>query len=227
MRKLLGLSLLLAVFMLPTMAQESQTPPAQQPPSQSTSPSQQPAPGEETEPAKVKHVWEVSKHEVSGGFTYRQYYGPTATSVGMVGAYGSYQYNLRRWLGIEGEALGVNGSIKIPNLPRENLHVFTALAGPQIYPIGRHRLDPFGHFLYGGGFLITSVPAFSGFPSNTNTTVVKAWELGGGLDLAIKQRWAVRLIELDYVSAKFLGQGVPNQNGKRVSVGVVYRFGKR
>jgi hypothetical protein len=222
MKKVLGLLLLLAGFVLPVIAQDSQTPPPQeQPPSAPTAPSDQ------TEPVKVKRTWPVPKAEISAGFAYRSYYGPSATSIGMIGAYGSYQYNFRRWLGLDGEVLGVNGSIKVTNLPPQSLHVFTALAGPQIYPLGRHKLDPFGHFMYGGGFLIASVPAFSGFPGNTTTTVVKAWQAGGGMDLSLKPHWAVRLVQFDYVSAKFLGPGVAGQNGKRVSFGIVYRFGEK
>ena len=222
MKKALGLLLLLVGFVVPVIAQDSQTPPPQeQPPSAPT------APADQTEPVKVKRTWPVSKEEISAGFSYRSYYGPSATSIGMVGGYGSYQYNLRRWVGLAAEGLEVNGSIKVTNLPPESLHVVTTLVGPQIYPIGHHKLDPFGHFMYGAGFLLSSVPAFSGFPGNSTTTVVKAWQAGGGMDLRLRPHWSVRLVQFDYVSAKFLGPGVPNQNGKRVSFGIVYRFGEK
>ncbi|HTA52984.1 MAG TPA: hypothetical protein VK757_09360, partial [Candidatus Acidoferrum sp.] len=84
MKRVLGLLLLLAGFVLPVIAQDSQTPPPQeQPPTAPTAPSDQ------TEPVKVKRTWPVSKAEISAGFTYRSYYGPSATSIGMIGAYGS------------------------------------------------------------------------------------------------------------------------------------------
>jgi hypothetical protein len=222
MKRALGLLLLVSLFVLPAMAQDSQTPPPQgQPPSAPEVPSDQ------TEPVKVKHVWATPKGEISGGFAYRSYYAAGGQTVGMIGAYGSYQYNFYRWLGLDGEVLGVNGSIKVTNLPPESLHVFTTLVGPQVYPLGRHKLDPFGHFMYGAGFLLASVPAFSGYPSNTTSAVVKAWQTGGGMDLNLKPHWAVRLVQFDYVSAKFLGPGVQGQNGKRVSFGIVYRFGQK
>jgi len=218
MKKLAGLLLLTAALAMPSMAQDSQAPQPEQSPT---------APSDQNPPAKVKRVWPTPKGEISGGFVYRSFYGANGSTLGMKGAYGSYQYNFFRWLGLTGEFLGVGGTGKTNNVPPQSLHVYTALAGPQIYPLGRHRLDPFGHFMYGGGFLTDSVPSFSGFPSNSTTTVVKAWQVGGGLDWSIKPHWAVRVIQLDYQSAKFLGNGVPNQGAKRVSFGFVYRFGQR
>jgi opacity protein-like surface antigen len=218
MKKLAGLLLLMAVFVLPAMAQDTQAPQPEQTPT---------SPNDQTPPAKVKRVWPTPKAEISGGFVYRSFYAPNGQTIGMKGAYGAYQYNFFRWLGLTGEFMAVGGTEKSNNVPPQSLHVFTALAGPQIYPIGRHRLDPFVHILYGGGFLTDSVPAFSGFPGNDETSVVKTWEVGGGLDWNIKPHWAVRAIQVDYQSAKFFGNGVPGQGAKRISFGFVYHFGER
>jgi opacity protein-like surface antigen len=219
MTRVAGLFVLLAVLAGPALAQDSQapTPEGQAPSTQ----------GEETQPKKVKRTYPTPKAEISAGFTDRGYYGSSASSISMIGAYGSYTYNFYKWLALEGEGLGVAGTLKLPNFPPESLHVFTALAGPKIYPLGHHRLDPFGHFNYGLGVLDSSVPEFAGYGGNQNAVFVKAWQVGGGLDLSLKQHWAVRLIQFDYTSAKFLGPNVPNQNGKRVSVGIVYRFGPK
>jgi opacity protein-like surface antigen len=215
MMRFAGLFVLLALFVRPAVAQDTQAPPADQ------------APTAPTEPVKVKHTYPTPKGEISGGFTYRTYYGPSATSIGMIGAYGSYVYNFYKWLGLEGEVLGVHGTLKVSGLPPEDLKVFTALAGPKIYPFGHHKLDPFGHFNYGAGILASSVPEFAGYPGNSGATFVRAWQVGGGLDLNLWSHWAVRVVQLDYGSAKFLGSGVPNQSSKRVSFGFVYRFGEK
>jgi len=206
-----GLFLLLSISGGLALAQDTQAPPEDQ----STS----------TEPVKPKHTYPTPKAEISGGFTYRTYYGP-GKSIGMVGGYGSYTYNFFRWLGLEGEFLGVSGTFKVQP-PPESLHVFTALAGPKIYPFGHHKLDPFGHFLYGEGISVTDIPEFADFGPKTIVNHVQAWQVGGGLDLSLKQHWAVRLVELDYASAKFLGKTVPNQGSKRVSFGITYRFGAK
>ncbi len=224
MMRLAGLFALLAVFVAPVKAQDTQAPPEEQAPTAPTAPA---APTEPTEPVKVKHTYPVFKSEVSGGFVYRSYYGPDAKTIGMIGGYGSYQYNYYRWLSLEAEGLVVTGTLKINNLPPQNLHVITALAGPKVYPLGRHKIDPFGHFDYGAGILTSSVPPFSGYGGNSSATFVRAWQAGGGIDLSFKEHWAVRVFQFDYVSAKFLGSGVPNQSGKRVSFGIVYRFGQK
>jgi opacity protein-like surface antigen len=218
MKKLAGLLLLVAALGLPTTAQDSQAPQPEQSPA---------SPSDQNPPAKVKRVWPTPKAEISGGFVYRSFYALNGATIGMKGGYGSYQYNLYRWLGVTGEVLGVFGTEKSNNLPPQSLHVFTALAGPQIYPLGRHRLDPFAHFMFGAGILTDSVPEFSGFPSNDSTTAVKAWQVGGGLDWNVKPHWAVRVIQVDYQSAKFFGNGVPNQGAKRISFGFVYHFGEK
>jgi hypothetical protein len=218
MTKLAGLFVLLAFFVQPMLAQDTQAPPADQAPTEPAAPS---------EPVKVKHKYPTPKAEISGGFTYRTYYGASASSIGMIGAYGSYVYNFYKWLGLEGEVLGVSGTLKVPNLPPQDLHVFTAMVGPKIYPFGHHKLDPFAHVNYGVGILASSVPEFAGYPGNSGATFVSAWQIGGGLDLSLKSHWAVRVVQVDYGSAKFLGNGVPNQSSKRVSFGIVYRFGEK
>jgi hypothetical protein len=221
MMRLVGVFIFLALFVHPAMAQDTQAPPQDQAPTAPT------APTEPTEPAKVKHTYPTPKGEISGGFTLRGYYGPSATTIDMIGAYGSYVYNFYRWLGLEGEVLGVHGTLKVSGLPPEDLKVFTALAGPKIYPLGHHRLDPFGHVLFGAGILATSVPEFADYPGNSGATFVHAWEVGGGLDLNLTQHWGVRVVQFDYGVAKFLGNNVPNQSSKRVSFGFVYRFGPK
>jgi hypothetical protein len=221
MMRFAGLFVLLALFGHPAIAQDTQAPPQDQAPTAPT------APSEPTEPAKVKHAYPTPKGEISGGFTLRGYYGPSATTIDMIGAYGSYVYNFYKWLGLEGEVLGAHGTLKVSGLPPEDLKVFTALAGPKIYPLGHHKLNPFGHVLFGAGILATSVPEFAGYPGNSGATFVHAWEAGGGLDLNLTPHWGVRVVQFDYGVAKFLGSNVPNQSSKRVSFGFVYRFGPK
>src|SRR5277367_4949560 len=169
MKKLVELFGLLALFMMPVAAQDSTTTP------------QDEAPTAPTEPVKVKHIYPTPKSEISAGFTYRTYYGLDASTISMKCRYASYDYNFFRWLGAEGEVLGVSGSQKDPlvHVPAQDLHVFTALAGPKFYPLGHHKLTPFGHFLYGAGISTTAVPPFSGHGGNTIVATVRAWQVGG------------------------------------------------
>ena len=145
----------------------------------------------------------------------------------MLGGFGSYDYNFFRWLGLEGEFVGVSGSLKVPQIPAQDLHVFTAMAGPKFYPFGHRKLTLFGHFLYGAGINTTAVPPFAGYGGNTNAgsrSVLGGWR---GLDFNRWTHWGIRLIQFDYGTAKFLGNGVPGQGSKRISFGFVYRFGQK
>jgi hypothetical protein len=215
MKKLVGLFGLLALFIMPVAAQDTAAPPQDQ------------APTAPTEPVKVKHTYPTPKSELSGGFTIRGYYGLNGSTINMKGGFASYDYNFFRWLGLEGEVLGVSGLLKIPMQPALDVHIFTALAGPKIYPLGHHKFTPFGHFLYGAGINTTAVSAFGGYGGNASAVVVQAWQLGGGLDYNRWTHWGIRLIQFDYGSAKFLGNNIPNQSSKRVSFGFVYRFGEK
>jgi hypothetical protein len=218
MKKLVGLFGLLALFVVPVVAQDSSTAPQDQAPT---------APAAPTEPVKVKRTYPTPKYEISGGFTYRTYYGPNASTIGMKGGYASFDYNFFRWLGLEGEVVGVSGAIKIPQLPADDIKIFTALAGPKIYPLGHRKITPFGHVLFGAGINTTAIPAFSGYPGNSSAVAVHAWEAGGGLDFNLTPHWGIHVIQFDYGVAKFLGNNIPNQSSRRVSFGIVYRFGEK
>ena len=219
MRKLAVVCGLFTLFVMPAlaplMAQD------QQPPSD-----QSQAPSEETQPAKPKRKYTVSKYELSGGWAFRTYYAPSLTTLDTNGWYGSFDYNRFTWLGFVGEAVGtgydqggLDGKTKI----------YTFMGGPQIYPLRHHKLTPFGHFLYGLGYYRQSIAPYGGFAGNTIEYTVGAWEAGGGVDLALNQRWGVRLAQVDFTSANFIANSTAytNRGLIRVSVGVVYHFGKR
>ena len=82
-----------------------------------------------------------------------------------------------------------------------------------------------GEALFGGvhGFNGT-FPASSAAVSSANAF---AYQLGGGLDLALTRQWAIRAFE-----ASFYHSGLPNsdantQDDFRLATGVSYRIGKR
>lgn len=218
MKKLVAVFGLLALFVVPVVAQdtESTAPPQQEQP-----------PTAPTEPVKPKRVYVTPKYEISAGYAYRSFYNVDGANVGMNGFYGSLDYNFFRWIGIQGEALGVSGTGHITGFPPQSIHVITGLFGPKITPFGHRRFTPFGHFLYGAGVDLNSVPAFGDYAGKSGATAVRAWEAGGGLDYDRWQHWGIRLIEIDYESGKFLGPSFPNQGAHRISVGITYRFGQK
>jgi hypothetical protein len=230
MQKLLGLLAILIVFGPSARAQDSTVPEAQKEPEK-----KQEAPKQETkQEAKPEATLQVEKPEqytpkweLGAGYTYRSFYPPSAPRFSMNGANGTLVYNWKHWLSFMADATGtfknqgVNGKTSI----------YTLMIGPRFYPFGhRHRLIPYGHFLYGAGGEILNIPAEGGFPQTTFTSVAKGWALGGGLEVRYKQHWVIQLIEFDYEKTYFedFSKTVlsPTESNRRLSAAIVYRWGK-
>lgn len=214
MRKLAAICGLLALFVVPAMAQD-----------QSSSDQSQPS-SEQTKPAKAKRTYTTPKFELSGGYAYRTYYSTDGATLGMNGWYGSFDDNLKRWIGLTAEAVGVG---KNEGSLYGDTHIYTFLVGPQIYPLTHRKLTPFGQVLIGVGYYRNVVPPFGDYPGKTTTSTVRAWQGGGGLDLKVSEHWSVRLVQVDFGSANFFPNtsSYVNRSMHRVSVGVVYHFGRR
>jgi opacity protein-like surface antigen len=228
MKKFAGLFVLLVLVAVPAVAQDapSQGAPPQDSSSQSTSSSQTaPEAGQQSEKKPISTRF-TPEYEISAGFDHRSF-GPTGASrVGMNGWYGSFDYNWKRWLGFEGELQGVyttqhplQGGVERPS-------IYTAMAGPQIFPFGHHKLSPFGHFLYGEGYYRETIGPYSPFGSTVVTAFSQAWEAGGGLDYHIKPRWSIRGM-FDYGSTHFSSSGTGGQSSYRLAVGMVHYFGEK
>jgi len=218
MKKLAVICGLMALFVVPAIAQD-------QPQSD-----QNQAPPEQTEPVKPKRMSVTPRFEVSAGYAYRTYYSNDGTKLGMNGLYGSLDYNLRSWIGVAGEVVGVAQNQGISqNIVYGDTQIYTFMVGPQVYPLRHHKLTPFGHYFYGAGYYRNSVPPVGGFGSRVNNIVVRGWQAGGGLDLNVSRRWAVRLIQFDVGSANFYPNTSTFVNSlmKRVSVGIVFHIGQR
>ncbi len=209
MRKLAGLLTLLLFCIAPVVAQDGAPAPA-------PAPSQ--APKQKSKPERY-----VPKYEISGAYTHLSFYSPTGITLGMNGWDGSFDYNVKWWLGVEGEVFGtyynqgINGKTTI----------YTGMAGPEIFPFGHRKLTVFGHVLYGVGHYDLSFPALAPFPPSSITHTSDVWDAGGGLDFYLKPHLGIRLIQADYTEANFFTGSHANQGGLRVSFGVVYRFGTK
>ncbi len=99
------------------------------------------------------------------------------------------------------------------------MHTFTA--GPQL-TIRQDKVTVFAHALFGGAHIredlvIDNHPLSPGI-SSTNF----AFLVGGGVDIALSHRFAVR-IQPDYLKTEILGR---KQNNFRASMGLVFRFGQ-
>lgn len=91
-----------------------------------------------------------------------------------------------------------------------NYHLFTYTAGPVYSFRAGRQVRPFAEVLIGG-------TTFGGAGASQNAF---AMQFGGGLDVN-RQRWGLRVVEVDYLYSHFGGQG---QNNVQISSGLLFHF---
>jgi peptidoglycan-associated lipoprotein len=138
----------------------------------------------------------------------------------MNGGFVSGQVNLSPWLGAVGE-VSMGHASQISALG-QNLTLTTFMAGPRI-SLPSQRFVPFGEFLVGGARGTGSY--FPTSASSTTSASSFAYAAGGGLDVNLSHRFAIRAFD-----AKFLHTSFPNgvngtQRQLQIGVGLVARFG--
>jgi opacity protein-like surface antigen len=188
---------------------------------------------------------EPPKVEVFGGYSFMR--GDLGgISANLHGWNGSATYNLDSILGIKADFSGHTGSrtitaqapILIPILgppsttttfdlsPRD----FTFLFGPQVTYRKKQTIIPFAHILLGGVNRKVRVP-ISATQTATTTTVTFVTgsdtgfgaAFGGGLDLRVSKRVALRAFQVDYLLSRVTSG---TQHNLRLGTGLVLRFGK-
>lgn len=173
-------------------------------------------------PAKAQET-EVPSWEAGGGYTFRDYNNPEgANRLYTSGWDGMADYMLFwKWLSVAAQAdgtykgQGING----------NTSVYSAMIGPQLYPLGHRKVTLYGQVLFGEGYTRYSLPSAGGYPRTTFSSHAFAWQAGAGLDYAWKPHWSIRMIQFDYENTRFFNAN-PSQDNLKISVGITYRFGK-
>lgn len=227
MQKFLGLLAVLIIFAVPARAQDSTTQEAQKEPEAKKEAPKQEAESKEA-PEKEKPVQITPKYEVEGGFTYRNYYPPGAPRFAMNGWNVTLDYNWKNWMSF---ILDGTGTYKSQGL-NGNWSIYTAMAGGRVYPLGhRHRLIPFGQLKFGAGYNRLVIPAQGGFPVGNFHSLAYVWAGGGGVDVRVTRHWAVRAFEFDFEKTHFSDFHQlllnPSESNRRISAGIVYRWGER
>lgn len=116
-------------------------------------------------------------------------------------------YNFHKHVGAEFDAAGHYGRVSGVGFQRN-----TFMAGPR-FSIRRERVNPWVHGLFG-----LANTKILGASSNDFAAV-----LGGGLDINVNDRFAVRAAQLDYLFTQGTF-GVSNTHNMRFSAGVVIKF---
>jgi len=106
----------------------------------------------------------------------------------------------------------------------ESLTLSTFTAGVRyLPPVHDWRIQPFGQVLVGLVHSAGTVVEGSN-PGAANAGAAFASNIGGGLDLKANRRFAIRLIEADYLLTTIDNSTNNHQNDLRISAGVVLRF---
>lgn len=173
----------------------------------------------------IARAQDTPKVEVFAGYSYVYSSTPIPIVAGVRGTNynggsASVAFNLNKWFGVVGDVGGYHtgsiGGIPLPIFGRVSANVYSYVGGPRF----SYRADKFTIFaqsLFGGAhasFLGTSTNSF-------------AMNLGGGADVNLSPRFAIRVIQAEYVLTRFNFAGllVPgSQNNARISTGVVIKF---
>jgi opacity protein-like surface antigen len=154
---------------------------------------------------------EVLKAEVFGGYSWSggNFHGWNASVTG----------NINKRLGIVADFSGHYGSEL--GLVRVNQHAHSFLFGPRVSFRGK-RLTPFVYGLFGATRFAESAVISGQRLSAVSNGFSLA--IGGGLDVTVNDRIAIRAFQLDYFRP--IVNDEPNNRG-RLAFGVILRLGKR
>jgi hypothetical protein len=120
----------------------------------------------------------------------------------------------------------LNGESKSNVEPGVNLTQFSVMGGARytfhIAAKNSHAVDLYGQALGGGVFAFNSLfPGLSGTTTSANSS---AMQLGGGANIRLTHRIALRLLEADFVSTNLPNSTNSRQYDVRFENGVVLRF---
>ena len=164
----------------------------------------------------------MPRAEVSVGYNYINANAPPAgcDCFGMSGGYVSADVHAKRWLSVAGKVTG--GHANDISTLGQNLTLVTFTVGPRISMPGR-RLAPFGQFLIGGAHGSDSY-----FPNGTSSSTSAtnfAYTTGGGVDLNLSRRFAIRAFDVEFLRTAFPNGANDRQNHLMIGAGLVMKFG--
>ncbi len=141
-------------------------------------------------------------------------------NVNLNGGGGSITYNFNPAIGLKAEFTGMGfgnnsatASTGLTTLTR-SANMFTYLFGPQFTVRKSSRVQPFAHLLFGGAYsnyyanlqtagTVTTTPAIADAGKQAF-----ALAFGGGIDVKVHPRVAIRVGQFDYLMTRFSGRSV-------------------
>jgi opacity protein-like surface antigen len=182
--------------------------------------------------------------EIGGGYTYRSFtidngiFGPPPSQTANMNGWNvTVDANINDFLGVVTDIDGTRTTL--PNsasaFPGTDA-LTTVMIGPQLYPVGHHRITPFAHGEFGLAEFRNDFPTGSDCGSTDSgpcyvTYGSLAFDLGGGVDFRVTNHIAVRVAEFDFEQTRLFepstANGYGNQNHFKVKAGIIIRFGER
>jgi opacity protein-like surface antigen len=175
--------------------------------------------------------------EINGGYTFQRWDTPPVaqppSSFDFNGFNAGAAFHVTRWLA---GVADITGTYNTQGAAGSNAktHIYSYLFGPRVYPLGHHKLTPYVHGLVGVATYHIHVPSPDPtlvFDESNNDF---SFAVGGGVDLSLGKRFAIRLGQFDYQQTRFLhndavlsGVSPDNQNNFKFSTGLVIRFGEK
>jgi opacity protein-like surface antigen len=183
-------------------------------------------------PATAAAQQETPAVDVAGGYSYFN----ADAGEDLHGWDASVTANINDWFGVEFAGSGHYASDDFeaslrPGAPviagTTKSQIYTFMAGPRVSFRGE-RVTPYAHALLGGVHrnveidLTSTIPEFPALDNSFSNTDF-GLTVGGGVDLNVTDRFAIRLVQADWVPVFDGGTA----NNARISTGVVFRFGSR
>jgi opacity protein-like surface antigen len=159
---------------------------------------------------------DAPRAEVFGGYQY--FRASTGTSglgsLNLNGWNASFSGYFNHYLGVTGDFSGAYGTPTFLGIGVKT-KIYTYMFGPVVRFTNDSKFTPFAHALFGGGHINGEVLGISASDSGFT------WAAGGGLDVNLNSKVAVRVAQADFLQTKF---GSDSQNNFRYSAGVVFKF---
>jgi hypothetical protein len=170
-------------------------------------------------------VIEKKKEACDIEFGYDYMRAPDESAKNLNGFGGSLFCNVKPWIAIGGDFGALFGSTTDTVGTTKiyvSLHRQTYLFGPQFNFYPNDKVKVFVHPLFGGVHDATKITI--GSTTTVSSANAFAMSFGGGVDVNLSNRFAVRPIQFDFVPTRFGGAW---QSNYQISTGVVIHFGEK
>jgi hypothetical protein len=175
-------------------------------------------------PPTEKKVIEKKKEACDLEFGYDYMRAPDESAKNLNGFGGSLFCNVKPWIAIGGDFGALFGSTTDTVGTTKidvSLHRQTYLFGPQFNFYPNDKVKVFVHPLF--GVVHDSTTTIFGTTTTDSSASAFAMSFGGGVDINLNNRIAIRPIQIDYVPTHFGGTW---QSNYRVASGIVFRLNK-